>query len=211
LPIGCRPSQRHVAGSLAFARSLLDLADDVRVGSRPSATGPRGFPSRFDSDPPPRGVRSSTTLLISGSSPEPLLRARTVARERTAIFLSWGSHPRAPRGTPGGNRPSIDHPWSFTAQKAGSSPRSSHLIASRRWRDRARPLPETTCRVPTTSTRIEIVGSHTESPFGQGQPCPRNFLFRPRGLAPPRRFSPRAGADVCRLLPILGFAAFQPW
>jgi hypothetical protein len=34
--------------------------------------------------------------------------------------------------------------------------------------------------------------------------------FRPRGFAPPRRFSPRNGSQVCcTLQPALGFAAFR--
>jgi len=210
LPIGCRPSLRRVADSLASARSLLDLADDIRVGSRLPATGPRGFPPRFDSDPPPRGVRSSTTLLISGSSPEPLLRARTVARERASVFLSWGSHPRAPRSTPGGNRPSIDHPGRFTAQKAGSSPRSSHLIAFRRRRDRARPLPETACRFPRPrrESRSPVpmqTDSSAKGSHALGIPVPTSW-----SCTTSPGFSAR-GRRRRRLLPILGFAAFQPW
>jgi hypothetical protein len=36
-------------------------------------------------------------------------------------------------------------------------------------------------------------------------------LFRPRGFSPPRRFSPRYGAQACCiLLPTLGFVPFHP-
>lgn len=211
MPIGCRPSLRNVADSLAFARSLPDLADDVRVGSRPSATGPRGFPSRFDADPPPRGVRSSTTLLISGSSPEPLLRARTVARERTAIFLSWGSHPRAPRSTPGGNRPSIDHPWRFTAPKG-------RFFSAELPPDRLSAMAGPRASTP----RDHLPGSHgLDANRDRRFPCRESL--RPRAAMPSDvpvptswscttspAFSAR-GRRRRRLLPILGFAAFHPW
>jgi hypothetical protein len=171
---------------LASACSLLDLVGGFRVGSLICPTGPRGLPVRSAAPSPPRGRLEPATLLTFGSPPEPSLRARTVdARERIAIFLSWGSRPSsASRRLPDGLHPSVDHLRTRTARAACAR------------------------RAPTSIDGAAHV--HSWSCLLRSESATSRIPFRPRGFSPPRRLPPCAGCECCHPLPTLGFTAFRP-
>jgi len=69
--------------------------------------------------------------------------------------------------------------------------------------------PSGTCPRPSADTSAARLLPVTGATFGL-EATSLEVSFRPRGFAPPRRFSPRDGSQVCcTLQPALGFASFR--
>jgi len=63
---------------------------------------------------------------------------------------------------------------------------------------------------PTHPARVHIPSPRVAPGRLRADGTTRPAMFRPRGFAPPRRFSPRVGLRACCIpLPVLGFAAFH--